>query len=65
MNTTDTVTDEPATAGTEPSPDEWIMNAPAADDTPSSESPVPQEPTAAEEPAADDLEEDGWSIERR
>ncbi len=65
MTTTDTVTDEPATAATVPSPDEWIMNAPAADDTPSSESPVPQEPTAAEEPAADDLEEDGWSIERR
>ena len=65
--TTDAVVNEPATAPTERgrSSGEWIMNAPGTDDTPGSRSPIPQEPTAAGEPAAEDLEEDGWSIERR
>ncbi len=64
---THAVVNDPTTAPADPgrSSGEWIMNAPRTDDTPSSRSSIAQEPTAAGEPAAEDLEEDGWSIERR
>ena len=63
---TDAVVNEPAATRTGRGRNlgEWIMNAPGTDDTPSSRPPTPHEPTAAGEPAAEDVEEDGWSIER-
>ncbi|MEE8314560.1 MAG: serine/threonine-protein kinase [Myxococcota bacterium] len=43
----------------------WVMNAPGADDTPSSGAPPAQHPAATPERESDRLEEDAWSIDRR